>query len=77
MKAHYTTIVLSWNYWGLGHLSTVSSFREMVWSHKSNIVFLYEKPYHENKIEEIQKVLKFEACFSLDRVGCIGGQALL
>lgn len=66
-------IILSWNCWGLGHPSAVLSVRNLVRSHKLDVVFLCETLCHANKVEEIKRLLDFEACFIVDRQGRNGG----
>lgn len=70
-------ILLSWNCRGLGHPRAVPSLRDLVRSHKPDIIFLCETLCNENKVQEVRRVLGFEGCFVVDKQGRSGGLALL
>lgn len=70
-------IILSWNCRGMGHPSAVPSLRDLVRSHKPDVMFLCETLCHANKIEDITRILGFESCFTVDRHGRSGGLAML
>jgi exonuclease III len=70
-------IVLSWNCRGLGYPSAVPSLRDRIRNHKPDIVFICETLCHANKIEEVRRIVGYEACFAVDREGRSGGLAML
>lgn len=41
------------------------------------LVFLYETLAHHNKVEEVRKVVGYNGCFSINRIGRSGGVTIL
>ncbi|CAH9143861.1 unnamed protein product, partial [Cuscuta epithymum] len=70
-------ILLSWNCWGLGHPSAVPALRDLVRRHKPDIIFLCETLCYSTRVEEVRRLIGFEACFSVDKEGKSGGLAIL
>ncbi|KAG5012202.1 hypothetical protein JHK86_024463 [Glycine max] len=58
-------IILSWNCRGLGILHAVPILRDLVWSHKLNVMFLSKTLVHANKVEEINRIVGFDNCFAV------------
>lgn len=65
--------LLSWNYRGLGNPHAVRVLRDMLKSHKPDLVFLSETLSVSNKIEELSSRFGFSNFFSVDRQGRGGG----
>lgn len=61
----------------MGILWVVLALRQLIKTHKSNLVFLLETITHHNKIEDIRRLDGYEGCFSVDRIGRSGGVAIL
>lgn len=68
---------LSWNCRGLGSPRTVRVLKDLVKNRKPSLVFLIETLSFANKVEEIKTRLRFDRCFSVDRVGRSGGLAVM
>lgn len=62
---------------GLGHPREVPWLRNLVRSHKPDAVFLCETLCNANRVEEIRRLLGFEGCLVVDRLGRSGRLALL
>lgn len=62
-------ILLGWNCRGLGQPRTVRVLKEMLKSHKPDILFLSETLVEGNKIEALASKLGFGKNFSVDRQG--------
>lgn len=68
---------LSWNSRGLGNSRAVRVLRDLVKTHKPDLLFLSETLVNGNKIRELSGNLGFADYFSVDRIGRGGGLALL
>ena len=56
---------LNWNGQGLGNLRPVTTLKDLVCTHKANLVFLSKTLVHKNKIDEIYRSINFDSCFQL------------
>lgn len=69
--------LLSWNVRGLGQPRAFPSVRELVKTHKADIVFLSETLSDLNKIEDLRVYLGFAGALGISCVGHSGGLAIL
>lgn len=60
---------LSWNCRGLGNLSAVRVFRDLIKSRNPDLVFLYEMLVDAKVIKELVDKCGFSRSFAVDRVG--------
>ncbi|CAN0899756.1 hypothetical protein LINGRAHAP2_LOCUS20455 [Linum grandiflorum] len=70
-------IVLSWNCRGLGQPRAVRVLRELIETHRPDVVILLETLVNKCRMEEIRAEVKFGGCFAVDDVGHSGGVCLL
>lgn len=70
-------IALSWNCQGLGHPQAIPTIKELVQAHRPLVIFLFKTLAHENKVEEVKRVVAFEGMFVVDQIGRNGGVCAL
>ena len=68
---------IGWNCRGVGSSCTVRVLKEMIKSHKPDLLFLSETLAVSNKVEALALKLGFVNCFSVDKQGRGGGLAML
>lgn len=57
-------IYISWNSQGLGSHLTVRALKDLVRRYKPNFVFLMDTKNKKDKVEKLQRSLKFEQFYS-------------
>lgn len=69
-------ILLGWNCRGLGNTRTVRVLRDLLRSHKPDLLFLSETLVDSNKVEALASKFGFSNFFSVGRQGRGGGLAV-
>lgn len=67
--------IISWNVQGVGNRWTFRAVREVILTHKPQLLFLSET--RTAQAESLRLKLKFDCCFSVERCGLGGGLALM
>lgn len=57
--------IISWNCRDLSNLRVVHILKDLIRTHKVDVVFLYETLVHANKIEEVRRRIGFDYCLRL------------
>lgn len=70
-------IVIGWNVRGLGQSRAFPIVRELVCSHKADILCLVETLVDANKIKELRVYLRFFGAFAVNCSGHSSGLAIL
>lgn len=68
---------LSWNYRGLGNLSTVRELKHLLAIKDPGLLLLCETKLNSRKFKNVRSICKMEGCFVIDSVGHKGGLVLL
>lgn len=69
--------ILSWNCRGLGDSSAVPLLRDLIRSHRPDIVFLYETISTSQVMDSARHSIGFDNCLAVNRVGRSGGIVVL
>lgn len=70
-------IILCWNCRGLGNPRTVQVLKDLVLSHRPDLVFLSETKCKQQRMGHIRAQLSFNGAFTVDAVGHSGGLAIM